>query len=268
MQQFRNSMYPRIVVTVDMIATGTDVKPLECLVFMRSVKSRTYFEQMIGRGVRVIDDTDFQAVTDDAKSKDRFIVVDAVGVTDTSLVERLDPLERKPTQSLKDLFKLVAFGNRDPEIASSIAGRLARLDKRLTQDDREMLARIAGGKDLGSIAHDLVDALDPDQQIAAAQAAGHSPEDEAAIAALAATVLNTAMEPLSNSPELRNAILDVRRSYEQTIDEVSKDEVVFAGHSEAGREQAAAMISSFREYIEEHKDDITGTSGPLQPPVR
>ena len=88
MQQFRNSMYPRIVVTVDMIATGTDVKPLECLVFMRSVKSRTYFEQMIGRGVRVIDDTDFQAVTDDAKSKDRFIVVDAVGVTDTSLVEK------------------------------------------------------------------------------------------------------------------------------------------------------------------------------------
>jgi type I restriction enzyme R subunit len=256
LQQFRNSMYPRIVVTVDMIATGTDVKPLECLVFMRSVKSRTYFEQMIGRGVRVIDDTDFQAVTDDAKSKDRFIVVDAVGVTDTSLVERLDPLERKPTKSLKDLFKLVAFGNRDPEVASSIAGRLARLDKRLTQDDREMLARIAGGRDLGSIAHDLVDALDPDQQIAAAQAAGHSPEDEAAIAAVAATVLNTAMEPLSNGPELRNAILDVRRSYEQTIDEVSKDEVVFAGHSEAGREQAAAMISSFREYIEEHKDDI------------
>ncbi len=256
LQQFRNSMYPRIVVTVDMIATGTDVKPLECLVFMRSVKSRTYFEQMIGRGVRVIDDTDFQAVTDDAKSKDRFIVVDAVGVTDTSLVERLDPLERKPTTSLKDLFKLVAFGNRDPEVASSIAGRLARLDKHLTQDDREMLARIAGGKDLGSIAHVLVDALDPDQQVAAAQAAGHSPDDEVAISTVAATVLNMAMEPLSNSPELRNAILDVRRSYEQTIDEVSKDEVVFAGHSEAGREQAAAMISSFREYIEEHKDDI------------
>jgi type I restriction enzyme R subunit len=256
LQQFRNSMYPRIVVTVDMIATGTDVKPLECLVFMRSVKSRTYFEQMIGRGVRVIDDTDFQAVTDDAKSKDQFIVVDAVGVTDTSLVERLDPLERKPTQSLKDLFKLVAFGNRDPDVASSIAGRLARLDKRLTQDDREMLARIAGGKDLGSIAHDLVDALDPDQQIAAAQAAGHSPDDEVALSTVAATVLNVAMQPLSNSPELRNAILDVRRSYEQTIDEISKDEVVFAGHSEAGREQAAAMISSFREYIEEHKDDI------------
>ena len=97
LQAFRNSMYPRIVVTVDMIATGTDVKPLECLLFMRSVKSRTYFEQMVGRGVRVIDDTEFQSVTDDAKRKDRFIVVDAVGVMDTPLAETVQPLERKPT---------------------------------------------------------------------------------------------------------------------------------------------------------------------------
>ena len=152
LQAFRNSMYPRIVVTVDMIATGTDVKPLECLVFMRSVKSRTYFEQMLGRGVRVIDDTDFQSVTDDAKRKDRFIVVDAVGVMDTPLAETVQPLERKPTQSLKDLFKLVAFGNKDPQVASSIAGRLARLDKHLTKDDRDMLTGLAGGTDLGTIA--------------------------------------------------------------------------------------------------------------------
>ncbi len=94
LQAFRNSMNPRIVVTVDMIATGTDVKPLECLLFMRSVKSRTYFEQMLGRGVRVIDDTDFQSVTDDAKSKDRFVVVDAVGVMDSPLAENVQPLER------------------------------------------------------------------------------------------------------------------------------------------------------------------------------
>ena len=160
-------MYPRIVVTVDMIATGTDVKPLECLVFMRSVKSRTYFEQMLGRGVRVIDDTEFQSVTDDAKRKDRFIVVDAVGVMDTPLAETVQPLERKPVQSLKDLFKQVAFGSKDPQIASSIAGRLARLDKHLTKDDREMLTGLAGGTDLGAIARGLVDALDPDQQVAA-----------------------------------------------------------------------------------------------------
>ena len=167
LQAFRNSMYPRIVVTVDMIATGTDVKPLECLLFMRSVKSRTYFEQMLGRGVRVIDDTEFQSVTDDAKRKDRFIVVDAVGVMDTPLAETVQPLERKPGLSLENLFKQVAFGSRDPEVASSIAGRLARLDKHLTKDDREMLTGLAGGTDLGTIARGLVDALDPDQQVAA-----------------------------------------------------------------------------------------------------
>ena len=174
LQAFRNSMYPRIVVTVDMIATGTDVKPLECLLFMRSVKSRTYFEQMVGRGVRVINDTEFQAVTDDAKTKERFIVVDAVGVMDTPLAETVQPLERKPTQSLKELFKQVAFGNKDPQVASTIAGRLARLDKHLTKDDREMLTGLAGGTDLGTITRGLVDALDPDRQIAATEVAGQS----------------------------------------------------------------------------------------------
>jgi type I restriction enzyme R subunit len=256
LQAFRNSMYPRIVVTVDMIATGTDVKPLECLVFMRSVKSRTYFEQMIGRGVRVINDTDFQAVTDDAKHKDRFIVVDAVGVMDTPLAETVQPLERKPAQSLKDLFKQVAFGSKDPQVASSIAGRLARLDKHLTKDDRDMLTGLAGGTDLGTIARRLVNALDPDEQITAAGAAGQSPEDQDLVAATATAMLTQALEPLATNPDLRNAILDVRRSYEQTIDEVSKDEVLFAGHSAEARAKASALVSSFREYIEEHKDDI------------
>jgi type I restriction enzyme R subunit len=256
LQAFRNSMYPRIVVTVDMIATGTDVKPLECLLFMRSVKSRTYFEQMVGRGVRVIDDTEFQSVTDDAKRKDRFLVVDAVGVMDTPLAETVQPLERNPAQSLKDLFKQVAFGSKDLQVASSIAGRLARLDKHLTQDDRDMLAGLAGGTDLGTIARELVEALDPDQHVAATEAAGQSADDQAAATATASAMLAHALEPLATNPDLRNAILEVRKSYEQTIDEVSQDRVLFAGHSQEAREKAAAMISSFQEYIEEHRDEI------------
>jgi type I restriction enzyme, R subunit len=256
LQAFRNSMYPRIVVTVDMIATGTDVKPLECLVFMRSVRSRTYFEQMIGRGVRIIDDTTFQSVTDDAKSKDRFVVVDAVGVMETDLAETVQPLDRMPTKSLSDLFKVVAFGNRDPEIASSIAGRLARLDARLTQDDREMLRNLGDGVEIGVISRQIVDALDPDRQIAAAEAQGCSAEDEAGVARVATALVVDALAPLASNPALRNAILEVRKSYEQTIDEVSKDEVLFAGPSPEGREKAAAMVTSFQEYIEAHKDDI------------
>ena len=149
LQAFRNSLNPRIVVTVDMIATGTDVRPLECLIFMRTVKSRTYFEQMLGRGVRVMDDTEFQSVTDDSKHKDRFIVVDAVGVTDTDLIETTLPLERKPTASLKDLMKVVGYGNTETDVASTIAGRLARLDTRLPDEERKMLAKLSGGVGLG-----------------------------------------------------------------------------------------------------------------------
>jgi type I restriction enzyme R subunit len=256
LQAFRNSMYPRVVVTVDMIATGTDVKPLECLLFMRSVKSRTYFEQMLGRGVRVIDDTDFQSVTDDAKTKDRFLVVDAIGIMDTPLAETVQPLDRKPTVTLQNLLKMVSLGNKDPQVASSIAGRLARLDKHLTKDDRAMLTGLAGGTDLGTIAQRLVEALDPDQQIAATVIAGQSADDPVAVAAIADAMLDVALEPLATNPDLRNAILDVRKSYEQTIDETSIDNVLFAGHSKEARDRASAMVSSFREYIEEHKDDI------------
>ena len=103
-----------------MIATGTDVKPLECVFFMRSVKSRTYFEQMKGRGVRVIGDADFQAVTPDATTKDRFVIVDAVGVTETDLVDTV-PLDRQPTVPLERLLRQVSFGVRDPDVVSTIA---------------------------------------------------------------------------------------------------------------------------------------------------
>ena len=81
--KFRNDPIFRIAVSVDMISTGTDIKPLECLVFMRAVRSSGYFEQMIGRGVRVISSDDLQAVTGDATAKTHFILVDAVGVCDS-----------------------------------------------------------------------------------------------------------------------------------------------------------------------------------------
>ena len=234
LQAFRNSLNPRIVVTVDMIATGTDVRPLECLIFMRTVKSRTYFEQMLGRGVRVMDDTEFQSVTDDSKHKDRFIVVDAVGVTDTDLIETTLPLERKPTTSLKDLMKMVGFGNAEPDLASTIAGRLARLDTRLPDEEQKLLSKLAGGVGLGDIAHGIVEALDPDNQLAAVEAAGGSADDEAAVQQAATQMITEALKPLAENPELRNAILDVQKSFEQTIDEVSKDVLLEAATLRGG----------------------------------
>ena len=144
MTDFRNSYNPRIAVTVDMIATGTDIKPVEVVFFMRNVRSRSFFEQMKGRGVRVISSTDFNAVTPDAKNKERFVIVDAVGVTESDLSDSYS-LDRKPTVSFDRLLDLVGAGNREPEALSSLASRLTRLDRKLTSNDRKVIEDAAGG---------------------------------------------------------------------------------------------------------------------------
>lgn len=95
LNRFRNSYYPRIAVTVDMIATGTDVKPLEVLLFMRDVKSKNYFEQMKGRGTRTIPDSNLRMVSKTAKTKTHFVIVDAVGAVQSKKTDSR-PLERKP----------------------------------------------------------------------------------------------------------------------------------------------------------------------------
>ncbi|MGH8102448.1 MAG: DEAD/DEAH box helicase family protein, partial [Chthoniobacterales bacterium] len=161
-QRFRNSPNPRIAVTVDMIATGTDIKPLEIVMFMRSVKSRSFFEQMKGRGVRVISDTDFQSVTPDAKTKTHFVIVDAVGVCERDKTDSR-PLEQKPSVPLEKLMEHIAVGAREPELLSSLAGRLIRLEKRIEPDVRAEVEKLSGGKTLSNIARDLLDAIDPDK---------------------------------------------------------------------------------------------------------
>jgi type I restriction enzyme R subunit len=257
LQEFRNSLNPRIVVTVDMIATGTDVKPIECLLFMRDVKSRTYFEQMVGRGVRIMLDTDFQAVTPDAKTKDRFVLVDAVGVTEKRFQETIQPLERKPTESLDKLMRLVSFGNCEADLASSLAARLSRLDHQLSKEDRQKLKQVADGIGLSSIAHGLVEAIDPDKQFAETQTrTGRIDPTQAQIKETARELIAQALKPLAESAELREAIVEVRRSYEQTIDETSEDKVLEAGYSAQAKEKAQAMVRSFHEFIEEHHEEI------------
>ncbi|MBR4401668.1 MAG: DEAD/DEAH box helicase family protein [Synergistes sp.] len=112
---FRNDYFPRVAVTVDMIATGTDVKPIECLIFMRDVRSRNYFEQMKGRGTRTLGKDDLQRVTPSAsENKDHFVIVDAVGVTKSKKTETRT-LERKPSVSLKELMLNVAMGAKDDD---------------------------------------------------------------------------------------------------------------------------------------------------------
>ncbi len=158
---FRNSYHPRIAVTVDMIATGTDIKPLEVLLFLRAVKSRLLFEQMLGRGTRVVSLTDLQNVTSDAKAKDRYVLIDAVSIVDQ---EFSDPqtLERKRTQSFKQLLESLAMGVTDADTLSSLAGRLSRLAKRLGTAEQAEVRERSGGLTLTEMANRLLDAIDPD----------------------------------------------------------------------------------------------------------
>jgi len=258
-QDFRNSFDPRIAVTVDMIATGTDIRPIEIVVFLRAVKSRVAFEQMKGRGVRVIDPAELKGVTPDAHSKTHFVIVDCVGISETSLADT-QPLERKKTVAFKALLEHVAVGGTDPDVISSLASRLARLAKDCGPEEHARIHEASGGMGLGPITHAIVEALDPDRQEARARSThgltGHQEPTEAQLREAAQTLAKEAVAPLATNPGFRQLLQDIKRELEQVIDEVSKDALLFAGASPEAKEKAKVLVSSFEKFLTENKDEI------------
>lgn len=256
---FRNDYYPRIAVTVDMIATGTDVKPIECLIFMRDVRSKNYFEQMKGRGTRTLGKDDLQKVTPSAtENKDHFVIVDAVGVTKSKKTETRT-LERKPSVSMKELMMNVAMGSKDEDILTSLANRVIRLNSQMTERERTEFSNSVGSS-AGNIAQRLLDAFDPD--IISVKAGvdlsdDHEPtEDEKAkIDEARKELITQAVQPFFN-PEVRTYIENVRRSHEQIIDSVNIDSTVFAGYDTDRQANSDRIIKTFHEFIEENKDEI------------
>lgn len=258
-QSFRNSFEPRIAVTVDMVATGTDIRPIEIVMFMRAVKSRVLFEQMKGRGVRIIDSNELKAVTPDAKAKTHFVIVDCAGMTDTQLADT-QPLERKKAVPFKTLLEHVAMGGTDPEVLSSLASRLSRLAKQCGPEEHKRVTEASGGVGISDISRGIVDGLDPDRQITEARktfdVANDEEPTEEQVKQTAETLLKKATEPIATKPALRTLLQDLKREVEQVIDEVSQDELLEAGASEEAKEKAKALISSFEQFLEEHKDEI------------
>ncbi|MBC8550004.1 MAG: DEAD/DEAH box helicase family protein [Nitrospira sp.] len=254
---FRNSYNPRIAVTVDMIATGTDIKPLEIVLFLRSVNSRSYFEQMKGRGVRVINDNDLQSVTPDAKSKTHFIIVDAVGICEKDKTDS-KPMEKKRTVPLEKLMQAVSLGNIEDDTLSSIAGRFARLDKKISPEDKASVQKLTDGKTLKEITGDLVAAVNPDKHIEQAKAdnPGTSEPTDDQIKQAADKMKIEAVKALHN-PELRTRIIELQKSTEQTIDTISKDEVTEVGFSAEALDKAKGLVTSFEQFIKDNKDEIT-----------
>ena len=254
---FRNSYHPRIAVTVDMIATGTDIKPLEVLLFMRPVKSRVLFEQMLGRGTRVISATDLQAVTPDARTKTHFVIVDAVGVVEQEKADT-QTLERKRTVSFEKLLESVAWGAHDADTLTSLAGRLARLERALTEADRAEIGALTGGRTLRDLANALLDAVDPDcrGEVASPGDADQGGNQARGNPAPTANGSNAATAPFDD-PQLRSTVIAIHRRAEQVIDRVSIDRVTEAAYSAEATERARATVESFRQFIEEHRDEIT-----------
>ena len=254
LNEFRNSYNPRVAVTVDMIATGTDVKPLECLVFMRNVKSLGYFEQMKGRGCRIVSSDDLQSVTPDAKVKDHFVIVDCVGVCEEEK-STTKPLDREPTVPLDKLLDLVSKGMATDDIASTLASRLVRLDQRIDDNQREVIEEASQGKTLGQMSSSLLDSIDPDKNLEiATEKVGGEPSEEQ-IRKVESDRVGEALK-VFQSPKLREAILSVRRSLDQVIDEQTPDVLLKAGFSEEALLKARTMLSSFKQFIEENKDEI------------
>ena len=255
LSDFRNNYNPRIAVTVDMIATGTDVKPIECLIFMRDVRSKNYFEQMKGRGTRVLGKDDLQKVTPSAtENKDHFVIVDAVGVTKSKKSETRT-LERKPSVSMKELMLNVALGARDADTLTSLANRVIRLNSQMSPSERKEFTQVVG-LPANQLAENLLNAFDEDVLTAQAQGKFQTPTPtEEQLQTVQREAAGQAAAPFCR-PEVRDFIENVRRSHEQIIDNTNPDTLLFAGFDTQKEETADRVIRTFHEFIEENKDEI------------
>jgi type I restriction enzyme, R subunit len=250
-RRFRNDYNPRIAVTVDMIATGTDVKPLEVLIFLRDVRSELYFEQMKGRGARTISPTALRQVTPDAEEKTRFVLVDAVGVTE-SLKQVSQPLERQHTIGFDKLIDEIAAGRRDDDAISTLAGRLAALDRKITAADRASIVGKAGGLDPRAMANRLLDATDPDT-IEREVVAKHGPAATDKQRKAVGNALKEEACRIFDDPALRQLLKDVKHLTEIRIDTVSPDAVISSGYDE---KKAQDAVDRFKAFLDENRDRL------------
>jgi type I restriction enzyme R subunit len=263
LQQFRMSYYPRIAVTVDMIATGTDIRPLEVLLFMRDVKSKSYYEQMKGRGTRTcgLDELRNTGTPAAKYTKDHFVIIDAIGVEKSQKTDSR-PLEKKPGLSLKEVLEGIHMGNKDEDMLTTLANRLIRLDKQLTEKDKMDFAEKANGQTINHVVKQLLNAYDPDTLEALKlqidqQKPGAAPLEKEELFKEQHNQLIEQATALVNDFKFRNFVIDIRRKYDQIIDHINPDELVNIGWVKDNKSASESLVNDFRRWIEEHKTEIT-----------
>jgi type I restriction enzyme R subunit len=229
-----------------MIATGTDIRPLECVFFLNEVKSWALFEQMKGRGARTLDPAELKAVTPDVDAKDHFVIIDAVGVTDSPRVDATPLQEHSEKQiSLERLLRKAGTLTISPDEASTLAGRLARLNKQITPDERAELEQLAG-QSLTDVIASVSSCADPDALEKALEQGRQGVRD----------LVERAVQPLAANPELRARLLEIRRSHDIVYDEVNIDNLLDASGVDP-KVRAQEVVTSWKTYLEEHRDEIT-----------
>lgn len=242
-RQFRNDKDFRIAVTCTLVATGTDVKPLEVVMFMRDVASAPLYTQMKGRGVRTVGDDQLRNVTPNALSKDCFFLVDAVGVTEH---EHVIPGQYEgpetATITLKELMERIAHGNLPDHYLKRLAATLSRLYNKADRAQREEFVRIAHD-DMQQIAQRIYTALDPEQPPLLPPFDDiNAPNNERK--GLVSTIANHA--------DVRKYILILAAGFVNTL-MPGEDTLISKGFSV---EEAKSTTEAFEQYCRDHCDDI------------
>ena len=239
-RQFRNDKDFRIAVTVTLVATGTDVKPLEVVMFMRDVESESLYTQMKGRGVRTIGDEQLRNVTPNAFSKDLFFLVDAVGVTEHE--KKVYPPggdPQPPTMTLKELLERITHGNVCDEYLRLLAARLSRIYNKSKESERNEFIKLAKA-DMKDIAVAIYDALEGNTLPSYTDINDPNNERKGLVSSLV------------NNPEARRYLLILNAGF-VTILQPGEDTLISKGFS---IEEANETTKAFEEYVNEHKDEI------------
>ena len=239
-RQFRNDKDFRIAVTCTLVATGTDVKPLEVVMFMRDVESEPLYIQMKGRGVRTIGDEQLRNVTPNAFSKDCFYLVDAVGVTEhekTTPVAADEPTTK--TITLKELLERISHGYIPDEYLKRLAATLARIYNKADNSQREEYARLAH-EDMKVLSARIYDALE--KGILPPFVDTNEPNLER----------KGLVSPLANHADARKYLLILAAGFVNTL-MPGEDTLISKGFSV---EEAKSTTEAFETFCKEHADEI------------
>ncbi len=241
-KDFSNEPKFRIAVTVTLVATGIDIKPLEVVIFMRYVKSQLLYVQMKGRGVRTVSDDVLHNVTPNAFSKDLFYLVDAVGVTEGEHTIPQPGGKTAPLPSFAELLERIAHGYVADEYLSLLASRLSRIDAKAKDGEKNQFTAIAGIS-MHALSTRILDALDPQAATALPLFVDVSEPN---------TERRALVTELANNKAARDYLLELNAGYVKTLIP-GEDILISKGFT---IEEAQQAVDAFEEYVRTHRDTI------------